>query len=453
MDISVENRLVEDGFVTLAVRVAKKELESLERGAYMVVAQRNGIDISGEGLVREILERELSEEKATSLMLDALKNFTAPFALSGESEDYSVVGAPAFSEGKEILENGDMIFSATWVRLPQLELSSYDPVEITVPPIAVTDEEIDARVDEVAESYKTVERDKTRKVVKDGDIVQISMDCQKDGKRFGQLCFSDRLYRAGSAQMPEAFDKAVMGAKVGQTVHVDFLLPTRQEFDGTVSGPSICADVTINSLMKEVTHVLTDEFVAQNIPNVANLAELREQCRKELVQQKEEQMRHYRNFVAAGELSKRVEGSIADEVYDAVVDQMTESLREQAKAEHTTVSDLLKAQGSSEEQFRMMTLMQARNQLRQGAAIDAWARHRGIVVEDADVDAFFESSAQGHAAQMREEIENGGYWYLAREGARRLKANEDLLATAIVHEDAELQMPAGAAPAAMPNLD
>lgn len=433
MDIRIEGKKVEEGSVMLEVRVAEKELASLERGAYLVAAQRNGIDVGGEGTPRQIVERALTEPRATALAQETLKRFVAPFALSADGGDYSVVGAPRFDDGVRIDGNGDLLFRAEWTRLPPLELSSYDPVEVAVPSAAPTEAEVDARMDEIAATYKTVERDKTRSAVEDGAIIQISMECRKDGRPFPQLCFSDRLYRAGSQQMPEGFDAAIQGARVGDEVEVDFTLPMREELDGTVTGPAITGKVKVEAIMKEVDRVLTDEFVAQNIPQAGSLAELREQTRRELEQGKAQQMRHHRNFLVADELAKRLQGSIPDAAYDAVVDQMMESLREQAAAQHTTAADLLQREGATEEQYRMMALMQARGQLRQGAALDAWARHWGLSLADEDMDEFFASSGQ-EGERMRAEIEQGGYRYLAREGALRLKAGDHAAALAVVRE-------------------
>ena len=426
MEIRVEGRRVEDESVTLTVRVAASELESLERGACLVVAQRNNIDLSGNETARQLLESALGVSEAASLVTQTMKNFVAPFALSSESEDYSVVGAPIFDADRRLEAEGDLVFDATWTRLGAVTLSSYEPLELAVPPVSVSEAEIDARMEEVAQTYTGVEPDESRTQVAEGDVVQISMDCLKDG---------------------EGFDEALAHAPVGSMVHVDFLLPTREELDGTLSGPSVCAEVKVEAIMREVACVLNDDFISQSIPGASSVVELRELSRKELERQKAEQMRHYRNFLAAGELAKRIEGYLPDAAYDAVADQMMDSLYEQARAQHTTVDELLSAQGSSEEEYRMMVLMQARAQLRQGAALDAWARYRGLEITDADVDAFFASSAQGRGAQMREEVESGGYLYLAREGALRLKASEDLVACSTLIEDASLQMPAGSAPA------
>lgn len=440
MELHIEGRVVEEEFVTLHVRVASADAPALERTAYVVAAQQNGVDVPQGVAPREALEQAMSEPAATQAMLEVLKNFIAPFALSVENEHYAVVGPPVFNEGYNKNEAGDVLLQATWTRLPRRELSSYDPVEVTVPALRVTEGQIDARMDEVAESYTAIEKDKSRSVVEEGAIVQISMECLKDGERFPQLCFEKRPYRAGSGQMPEGFDEAIVGARVGQTVHVDFLLPAREDVDGTMCGHSVAADVKIEAIMREVSRVLTNEFVRTMIPNLDSLDDLRAQCEREIRERMQAEMRHYRNFLVADELAKRVEGVIPDSAYDAVVNQMTASLRDQARAQHCTLEELLKSQGSSEEQFRMTALMQARTQLRQAAALEAWARYRNLEVADRDIEDFF-ASFGADASRMREEMESGGYSYLIKEGALRLKASEDAAMCAIIREDASLEMP------------
>lgn len=296
MEIRVEGRRVEDESVTLTVRVAASELESLERGACLVVAQRNNIDLGGNETARQLLESALGVSEAASLVTQTMKNFVAPFALSSESEDYSVVGAPIFDADRRLEAEGDLVFDATWTRLGAVTLSSYEPLELAVPPVSVSEAEIDARMEEVAQTYTGVEPDESRTQVAEGDVVQISMDCLKDGERFEQLCFANRLYRAGSGQMPDGFDEALAHAPVGSMVHVDFLLPTREELDGTLSGPSVCAEVKVEAIMREVACVLNDDFISQSIPGASSVVELRELSRKELERQKAEQMRHYRKL-------------------------------------------------------------------------------------------------------------------------------------------------------------
>lgn len=436
MNIKVNSRKVSDDQVTLEVRVPAAELSDLKRGARLVVAKRNGIDLSKDMSAEQILQEELGAQAAAEQVESELCKFVAPFALSSEEQGYSVVGAPRISEPAKTTDAGDLVFTATWTRLPRVELSSYEPVTIAIEPVTVGEDEIAAQLEKIADSYKGVEVDPDRDIAHEGDILQISMECFKDGERYDQLCFEKRLYRAGSHQMPEGFDEALDSAKVGQTRHVDFLLPVRQDIDGTMTGPSLGADVTVEAIMRERPCELTDEFVAANIPHARNVEELKVQVRSQLESQKQRDQRHIKNQLAAEELSKRIQGTIADACYEAVVDQMTDSLFEQARAQGKTPEELLSEEGSDLKRFKMAALVQARAQLRHNAALDAWARHRNIEIDEDDIDEFFKSSVSKGADQMRDELGRGGYEYLVREGALRLKANDDLSSCAVVEDSA-----------------
>lgn len=441
MDLTIDDKAIDEKTIELTIRVPESELSELKRGAYVVVAQMTGIDLSGDGTAEEILHEALTENVAEQMVSETFKGFVAPFALSSLGDDYSVVGSPTFDDS--MIENsGDAVFRAKWIRLPQLELSSYDPLDLVVPKMDVDDTAVDHRMDEIAESYPVVDVDPYSDKVENGSIVQISMKALMDGTEMPNLSFDKRLYKAGSHQMPDGFDEGLIGAKKGDDVHIDFVLPQREELDGTITGPSIAADVHIHAIMRESKRVLTNEFVEENIPDANNLAELRDNVRREIELGQAEQMRHVRNFIAADELAKRVVGNIDDAAYDAMIDQMADNLHRQASSQHMTVDEMLKASGSSMERFRMEGLLQAREQLRQGVALDAWAKHKGITVTEEDLEAFLASSAGDAAQSMKSELESGGYHYLLREGARRMKASEDLVASSNIIESDEMGFPA-----------
>jgi trigger factor len=408
-------------------------LDELVRGAYTILAQKLGESIGGGKTAQQIVEAKIEPSSARLQMLNILKTFVAPFALSQDAGEYSVVGAPVFSVEETYDSNQNLVFDATWTLLPKLELSSYGPIELKTNKPEVTEAEIDEHIKDIAESYKTVAVDDSKRLVEPGDIIQIRLASKKDGAPFEKLCFDRRLYRAGSTQMPEGFDTAIEGAFVGDIVLAQITLPIQQAADGGFTGPVIDCEIEVLAIMKEVVHELTDDFVAQNIPNASSVSELRNQSKKELEAKKSQEIRHMNNFMAAEELSKRLVGTIPDAVYDALTTQMEDQVREQAASQGMSFEDALSKQGTNEQQFRLQTLMQAKSQLRQSAALDAWARHNNIQVDKADLQAFFESSVEGDsekAHKMQDEIESGGYLYLAREGARRLKTSDAVVAQA-----------------------
>ena len=101
-----------------------------------------------------------------------------------------------------------------------------------------------------------------------------------------------------------------------------------------------------------------------------------------------------------------------------------------------TREEYMREQGANEQQYSVRMILQVRERLAQSIALDALARHLGLEVGEADLDEFFKASApMGAAAEMRRQMEDSGRMYLAYEGARRLKANDYLVAHALVAEE------------------
>jgi FKBP-type peptidyl-prolyl cis-trans isomerase (trigger factor) len=92
----------------------------------------------------------------------------------------------------------------------------------------------------------------------------------------------------------------------------------------------------------------------------------------------------------------------------------------------------IEQQGEDEKSFQMQMMMQAREVMTQGLSLDALARHKGFVVEDADLEAVYELMAPGHASEVREQYEKTGKMYFIRENALRNKTNRWLVETAEV---------------------
>jgi len=78
----------------------------------------------------------------------------------------------------------------------------------------------------------------------------------------------------------------------------------------------------------------------------------------------------------------------------------------------------------------MQLMMQVRESLRQGFALDALARHLKLKVTDEDYEDALKRIAPGHEEEARKEYEGTGRTYLITEAALRTKANKWLYDTA-----------------------
>ena len=83
-----------------------------------------------------------------------------------------------------------------------------------------------------------------------------------------------------------------------------------------------------------------------------------------------------------------------------------------------------------------LVMMQVREQLVRQFSLDAFARHEGLSVEDADIDSFFDAISPNNAVAARKDFERSGKLFAAKGAALRLKANRLLAEQAVVHDAA-----------------
>ena len=303
---------------------------------------------------------------------------------------------------------------------PTYELTSYEPVEITVPPFTFDETPINQQLEEIAKNSVTyVVAD--AKPLEAGDACSIAMKCFDDGEEIKALTCEDRTYLMGRGYMPEGFDEALVGMEPGQTKEFTFEAPLGTENGEVVNKPISCT-VTVKEIQQEVVPIIDDAWVKANMPMFASKEALVADMRRVFEAQQREAYEGYVQQMAVGQLTRRFEGRIADEIYEATRDQLMQNLRMELQQAGMTWEQFV-AQNGGEQQFGMMLMMQTREVLVQGFCLDAVYRHEHMTLTDEDMeDACLGMNPQGNPKMMRQQLEDAGRGFALRETAERLKA-------------------------------
>lgn len=179
---------------------------------------------------------------------------------------------------------------------------------------------------------------------------------------------------------------------------------------------------------------IDDAWVAANIPDEGcnTVADLRSQLAAAGRQYKRQQFVQYQMSLATAELTKRLVEDVAPDLVDVLRQAMLEELRDQLAAQHMTLDDFLKAQQMTREALEVNAQNQARETLRQSAALDAVFRHEKLEVTDEDRRAALSAIAPGNEDEAEAQMRETGYLFAIEESAERLKAGGWVLAQASV---------------------
>ena len=106
---------------------------------------------------RPVIDSMMGKDAARAMVTDALVNETFPLAI--DQSGLYPVGQPDFGEEGDtalVEDKKDYVFTFEINTKPTPELSSYDPVEIEMPPEGATDEQIDEEINALLEHYYEV---------------------------------------------------------------------------------------------------------------------------------------------------------------------------------------------------------------------------------------------------------------------------------------------------------
>lgn len=444
---------LENNKVEVTVTVDAKDVDKAIAGAYKDVAHKYRFPGFRPGKApRPVIDSQVGRANVLAQATETLVNDVEPSVRN--TEDIVPVGDPNFPEPSSVEGGKDFTFKVVYGVRPELKLTSFDPVEITLPSEEATEAEIDRQV-ETFRGYFGKYEDIEGRAVEADDFVYIKCE---GGENATALKFDNRLYKLGSGSMPEGFDNGLLGMKPGDSKTIEFEVPQPEPKEGEEAPEPVKAtvDVTLNRLVEHVLPELTDEFAKKNF-GFDDIAAMREAVAKEIGQQKKQAIPQLKENRVTGALATRLEGEPTPEFVRTVNQELGQNFLTQLQQQGTTLDAWLRMNGIDFQTFLADLDRQANDIARESLALDALVVEKGFDCTDDDVDEEFKKSGVKDWEATKKQFVEDGRIPAIRVSIRRNKAIDWLLETAQVTisddapeaEDAEKaeEKPAKKAPA------
>lgn len=313
----------------------------------------------------------------------------------------------------------DYTYAFTILVKPEMTLTSADPVEIEMPALVATDEEIDAQID-LLRSYYIDLKPVTDRPVQNDDIVIYSQECEVDGKAIEEGKEERRTYVVGGGSSSKEFDEQIIGMSIGETK--DFVLQSSELGLGDqYSMVPVTAKVTVNEITEKAMPELTDEW-CKNSADVENVEALRKQVAEGIVSDKQGTFERDKSLACLEELASRLEGEVPTEVKEDATTKALRNLYTNLQAQNITLEQYLMYTGQNAETFSEDMTKQGELVAKQDMALDALARALELEVTDEDIDEAFAESGSDDAETLRAEWEAEHRMSVLREEILRDKA-------------------------------
>lgn len=412
---------VKDGKLTAEVTIPAADVDAAIKAAYKDAAKKYRFPGFRAGKApRPVIDSALGKEAVLAQATNALIGANEGKVL--DELDIVPVKDADYQDIELAADHADYSYKVEFKLRPQPALSSYDPVEIEMPPAEVTEAEIDQQVDMLMGYHATFED--ADRAVEDSDYVTVDI---KNIKNAEALVGEGRMIALGSGSLPKAFDEALAGMKVGETKTVTWT----PEVEGA---PEASVEVTVKGVKERKLPELTDEFVKKSF-GFDDVAAMREAVKSEVAEDKSSQLPQLKENRAVSKLAERLELDELDADYEqSVFSDLGQNFLQSLSSRGMTLDSWLKASGLSSEAFIADLHRQADDVARESLALDALARELKLEVTDEDVDKEFQQAGVKDPAASKEQFVSEGRMPAIRDSILRSKAVDWLVENAKVTE-------------------
>lgn len=390
---------------------------------------------------RPVIDNMMGADAVRATVTEALVEEAYPKALD-ENNLCPLFSANYDYETDMVVEGQAFKFTATIQVKPSYELTSYEPVEVTLPSTDATDAEIDAQVDELRNYYNDFKDAPANTKVKKKEIVEFTMTVTDEkGKEVSGLSAENRMYELGINLFSEAFDAELIGMKKGDHKEFDLDMTNDTSMMARTLGDEkgvFHFDVTLNAIKRKILPELTDEWVKMTF-GFEDIANMRETIAASIKEQKEEASPRRKENECLYAVGQRVEGELPEGMCELEEANLLQSFYNQLTNAGMTFDSYLTTMGLSAEQFKEDMKKQAQDLVRQDLALDAWARHFGIEATDEEISAEFVKANVDDPVAVEAEWRAAGRIPMIREGVIRTKAMLEVVAGAVVTEAAPVE--------------
>ncbi|MDE3204818.1 MAG: trigger factor [Acidobacteriota bacterium] len=407
---------LEGNKVKLSIEVDEQEFEKDVDAAFRKIAREVRVPGFRPGKApRRILEARFGKEAGRSEALrEALPGY---YSQAVREHEVDVVAAPELDiKGGE--DSGPVSFEAVVEVRPEIHLTGYTGLQVTVPSPLVSDEDIDAQVDRLRGNFgELVEVDRP---ARSGDFATINLSGTRDGEPVGQLDLEDFSYEVGTDSLIPGVDGVLEGAKVGDIL----------EFDSDLGGGSpVAARVLVKEIKEKKLPELTDEWVAE-ASEFDTVAELRADISKRMGLVKRVQSTLALRNAIVEALIELIDEDPPESLIEAEMERQLHDMQHRLEAQGATFEDYLRATGQAPEQLVGNLRQQAVPAVKADLALRAVAKGEGFEPTDEDIDAEIARLAASYnmkPAEARRNLERADQMLAVRSDWKKSRAMDWLL--------------------------
>ncbi len=387
--MSVQVETLEKSMAKLTIEVSAEEFDKAIESVYQKSKSRFAIPGFRKGKAsRSVIEKMYG----TGVFYEDAANAVLPesYAKAAEESGLDIVSTPKI-EIVQIGHGQNMIYTATVAVKPEVTLGEYKGIVVPKETVDVTEEEVQAALEEEQKKNATLEV-VTDRAVENGDTAVIDFEGFVDGVAFEGGKGEAYPLVIGSGSFIPGFEDQLIGANTGDSIDVNVTFPEQYQA-AELAGKAAVFKVKVNEIKKEVLPEIDDEF-ASDVSEFDTLAEYKESVEHDIRERKEAEADAARENAVVDKLVENMTVEIPEAMIETQAENMVDEFAANISRQGLSIEQYFNMTGSKRADLVEHFKGQAEKRIKERLALEAVAKEENIAVSDEEVKAEVDKLAE-----------------------------------------------------------
>ena len=378
---------------TIVVEIDKELMEKGVNAAYMKARKQIMIPGFRKGKApRKMIEAMYG---AHVFYEDGLEEiFPEVYQFAVIEQDVKAIGRPSLTD-MDINEENIVTLTLTTEVYPEVTLGQYKGLEIEQAPVEVTDAQVDAELNRMAQnvaSTGTVE-----KAAEMGDTANIDFEGFDNGVAFDGGKGDNFDLKLGSGQFVPGFEEQVVGMTAGEEKDINITFP--ENYTPELAGKPVVFHVKLNKVTVTNVPALDDEF-AKDVSEFETLEELKADIRAKALESAEKQAASAFENAAVEKAAENTTVEMPAALVEAELDNQMERFAYQLQMSGYSMEAYAKMMGGDVSTMRNAFRPAAEKQAKINVTLAKIVEVEGITVSEEEMEAEYEAMAKQYELEV-----------------------------------------------------
>ncbi|MFO7154954.1 MAG: trigger factor [Caldicoprobacter oshimai] len=308
-----------------------------------------------------------------------------------EENGLEPVDYPTVEEIEQIGSGKDLVFTASVIVKPEVELGQYKGIEVEKVEYNVTDKDVEDALKRIQERYARWVAVEGRPI-KEGDLVTLDYQGFVDGQPIKDGSAQNYALEVGSKSFIPGFEEQLIGLNVGDEKEIKVTFPEDYGIE-ELKGKEAVFKVKIHDIKEKELPELDDEF-AKDVSDFETFEEYKVHLREDLEREAKNQVRVQMETQLLSRVVEAAKVDIPDVMVEREIDNMLGNFELGLYYRGLTLERYLELSGTSMEDLRAQYRQEAYTRVKTALVLEKIAKVEDIKVTQEDLDKELEELAK-----------------------------------------------------------